>query len=159
MLEDRVLQFQQCEACICVEEFLFALLGDIFLEYCCRLGVVAIQTVEDLIDMRGPLFTLVEALRHFAGYLDDRGRRGDMQMYQMSQAPSSEMNFAARVCMIFFEWQVVARMPRPSGYNGDFCSRSCSGARHNHRPQVLLGICQGTSFITSRYLVYHIMRY
>lgn len=126
--EDRVLQFQQCKACICVKEFLFALLSDIFLKYRCRLGIVTIQTVEDLIDMRGPLFTLVEALRHFAGYLDDGGRRGDVQMNLMSQSPSSEMNFAARVCMIFFKWQVVARLPRPPGYNGDFSpgSRSCS---------------------------------
>lgn len=69
-------QLQQSQVGVAVECALFALLGNIVLEYCGGLGVVPVQAVEDGVDMRRPRITLVKSDTHFVeSSCVDMGRR------------------------------------------------------------------------------------
>ena len=57
-------QFQKRQGGICVKELLLALQAHVVLKGGCGLGVVAVEAVEDFLDMLWSLFTFVEGLRH-----------------------------------------------------------------------------------------------
>jgi hypothetical protein len=59
------LQFEEREAGVDIEELLFALLTDIFLERGRRFWVVSIEAVENFFNVRWALLTTVERLWHF----------------------------------------------------------------------------------------------
>ena len=58
------IQFEQCKIRIAVVCLAFALLCDIFLEYRCGLWVVAVQSVQDSLNVLGPLRRFVECCTH-----------------------------------------------------------------------------------------------
>lgn len=57
-------QLQQSQIRIAVIGPVFALLRHVVLEYARRFGVVAVQTVEDGFDVRGPVGRVVEGYAH-----------------------------------------------------------------------------------------------
>ena len=66
------LQFEQRQRGICVKKLLLALLIDVFLKCGRRLRVIAVQAVEDLVNVRRPLLAFVEGIAHFAPYHADQ---------------------------------------------------------------------------------------
>lgn len=69
------IQFEERQIGIAVIRLRFALLGNIFLEYCGRLRVISVETVEDGVDIFGPVFAQVESESHSGGF-SSSSRRG-----------------------------------------------------------------------------------
>lgn len=76
------LQFQKRQARIGVEELFLALLRDIFLECGRRLGIVAVEAVQDFVNVRRPLLALVEGLWHLGQWFGSGATVGSGQIFR-----------------------------------------------------------------------------
>jgi hypothetical protein len=57
-------QLKKSEICIGIDEFVFTLLAHIFLEYGGGLGVVTVESIQDCVNIRWPIWRVVEGNTH-----------------------------------------------------------------------------------------------